>query len=94
MVRYLMQMHFVYSGTTPKHTYMDVWKLDMKMVEKKEKKSRSQALSVQNPVWYRDSYRPLQVRPVPNLVRYRRPYRTTPKLTVTAPVPARYTYRI
>ena len=51
MVRYLMQMHFVYSGTTPKHTYMDVWKLDMKMVEKKEKKRRSQALSVQNPVW-------------------------------------------
>ena len=59
MVRYLMQMHFVYSGRTPKHTDMDVWKLDMKMVEKKEKKRRSQALSVPNPVWYRAPYRQL-----------------------------------
>ena len=38
MVRYLIQMLYVYSGTSPKTTYMGAWKMDKKMDEKMDKK--------------------------------------------------------
>ena len=48
-----MQMHFVYSGTTPEHFYMGAWKMDKKMAEKRKEKE----LKIQQQQYYRQAQR-------------------------------------